>query len=177
MDSHHRNTRQHILDMALDIIDTDGMKALTQPRIAKSCGIRQSHLTYYFPRKADLYIALLDASHERTEKKSSGAAVLLEDMLVSLFFELERMRFFLSIMLEIGDDSELQSVLRAHTKGLCGDLAARTGRTPDDPDVQTFVDELRGLGLRALIFPVPSDDRHGLLCSAAARHGIRLNET
>lgn len=61
MDSQHKNTRQRILDTAFDILRQGGMNALKQPRIAKTYGIRQSHLTYYLPRKANLYIVLLDA--------------------------------------------------------------------------------------------------------------------
>ncbi len=174
MTTQQTNKRQLILDTALDIIETEGIRALTQPRIAKVSGIRQSHLTYYFPRKADLYIALLDASHERAERKRSGTKVSLKEMLAGLFFEPERMRFFLSIVLEVGDDPELRSVLYAHATGLCREVSARLGRPPDDPGVLSFVDELRGLGLRALISPPLAEDRYRLLQTAAERHGLSL---
>ena len=48
--------------------------ALTQPKIAKALGLRQSHLTYYFPRKADLFAALLDASHDRAASQRKNEA-------------------------------------------------------------------------------------------------------
>lgn len=169
------NKRQLILDTALDIVETEGIRAVTQPRIAKISGIRQSHLTYYFPRKADLYIALLDASHDRAEKKSNGRNVSLEEMLVALFFEPERMRFFLSIVLEVGDDPELRSVLYMHATGLCRVISARLGRSPDDPGVLSFVDELRGLGLRALISPPLAEERYRLVQATAQRHGLPVS--
>ncbi|KSV83413.1 TetR/AcrR family transcriptional regulator [Sinorhizobium sp. Sb3] len=174
MATQQTNKRQLILDTALDIIEAEGIRALTQPKIAKISGLRQSHLTYYFPRKADLYIALLDASHERAERKGSGRNVPLEEMLAALFFEQERMRFFLSILLELGDDPELRSVLSTHAIGLCREISARLGRPPDDPGVLSFVDELRGLGLRALISPPLAEERYRLLQTTAQRHGFSL---
>ena len=59
------STRQRILDAAIRIARKSGIKALTQPRVAAAAGVRQSHLTYYFPRKADLLAAVLEASHHQ----------------------------------------------------------------------------------------------------------------
>lgn len=166
-------TRQRILDAALDIIETQGMKALTQPKIAKATGLRQSHLTYYFPRKADLFIALLDASHERAARNAPAPAPSLEDMLSRLLFDRERMRFFLAIMLEVDDDRELQRVLHEHLTSLADAVAAQLGRPAGDAAVQSFVDELRGIGLRHLSDPVigklPS------IAAVAKRHGLKLS--
>ncbi|HXV32045.1 MAG TPA: helix-turn-helix domain-containing protein [Sinorhizobium sp.] len=163
--------RQRILDAALDIIEAEGMKALTQPKIAKATGLRQSHLTYYFPRKADLYIALLDASHERAERRGATSAAC-EDRLCSLMFDGERIRFFLSILLEIGDDPELQAILRDHAARFEAAAASHFGRGAGDPAVTAFVDELRGIGIRLLMHPealsLPDVE------AVAARHGLRV---
>jgi DNA-binding transcriptional regulator YbjK len=35
-----------ILDTALGLLRREGVTALTQPRIAKASGLRQSHITY-----------------------------------------------------------------------------------------------------------------------------------
>ncbi|EKF18621.1 TetR/AcrR family transcriptional regulator [Nitratireductor pacificus] len=175
MPSQQKNTRQLILDTALDIVETEGMKALTQPRIARLSGIRQSHLTYYFPRKAELYLALLDASHERAERTGGGEPPTLEAMLATLFFEPERMRFFLSILLEVGGDPDLLPVMRDHAAGLAAEIAARLGRGPDDPDILAFVDELRGFALRALMSPELARDGLGQLRTLAGKHGLTLD--
>lgn len=173
MTSQHKNPRQLILDTALDIVEMEGMKALTQPRIAKLSGLRQSHLTYYFPRKADLYIALLEASHQRAESRGGGDPSLAE-ILATLFFEPERMRFFLSIVLEIGDDAELQPMLRAHAQGLTREVARQTGMGSDDPAIVAFVDEMRGLGLRALMEPGLAASGRQHVREVATRHGLQL---
>lgn len=165
-------TRQRILDAALDIIEVQGMKALTQPKIAKATGLRQSHLTYYFPRKADLFVALLEASHERAARNMPVLAPSLEDMLSRLLFDRERMRFLLAIMLEVADDRDLQAVLHGHLSGLADTVAARFGRPAGDKSVQSFVDELRGIGLRHLSDPTTGE--RPSITAVAKRHGLTL---
>ena len=48
------DVRAKILDAALRLTFETGIAALTQPRIAQAAGVRQSHLTYYFPTRAVL---------------------------------------------------------------------------------------------------------------------------
>lgn len=48
------DVRSKILDAALRLVFDTGVAALTQPRIAQAAGVRQSHLTYYFPTRAEL---------------------------------------------------------------------------------------------------------------------------
>ena len=162
--------RRLILDTALDIIEAEGMKALTQPKIARRANLRQSHLTYYFPRKADLYIALLEASHDRASRHAQPSSV--EDMLAGLMFDRERMRFFLSIILEVGDDPELQAVLRAHASGLADHVAPYYGRCPGDAAVIAFVDERRGIGIRLLLSPADVGFTRDLVTTTAEAHGL-----
>ncbi|MGQ0544842.1 MAG: TetR/AcrR family transcriptional regulator [Betaproteobacteria bacterium] len=53
--------RKRILEAALGLLAGRGAHGLTQPRVARAAGVRQSHLTYYFPTRADLLQAV--ASH------------------------------------------------------------------------------------------------------------------
>jgi len=46
--------RERILHAAVGILNEDGFGALTQTRVAKKAGVRQSHITYYFPARNDL---------------------------------------------------------------------------------------------------------------------------
>jgi len=52
------DTRTKILNAALGLLAESGAQALTQPRIARAAGVRQSHLTYYFPTVNDLLQAV-----------------------------------------------------------------------------------------------------------------------
>jgi AcrR family transcriptional regulator len=47
-------TREKILFAAMAVLNDEGFGALTQTRVAKAAGVRQSHITYYFPARNDL---------------------------------------------------------------------------------------------------------------------------
>ena len=48
------SARERILFAAVEILNADGFGALTQTRVAERAGLRQSHVTYYFPTRNDL---------------------------------------------------------------------------------------------------------------------------
>ncbi|MCY7389269.1 MAG: TetR/AcrR family transcriptional regulator [Burkholderiales bacterium] len=48
------STRQRILAEAVALLNDEGFAALTQQHVCERVGIRQSHLTYYFPTRNDL---------------------------------------------------------------------------------------------------------------------------
>ena len=56
--------RKKIVDAGLAILREQGLAGLTQPRIAAKTGLRQSHLTYYYPTRADLLSAVTRAAIE-----------------------------------------------------------------------------------------------------------------
>jgi AcrR family transcriptional regulator len=59
-----QDRRKKILDAGLTILREQGLAGLTQPRIAAMTGLRQSHLTYYYPTRADLLTAVTRAAIE-----------------------------------------------------------------------------------------------------------------
>jgi len=50
--------REQILAAALAVLRDEGYLNLTQPRVAAKAGVRQSHITYYFPTRVDLLVAV-----------------------------------------------------------------------------------------------------------------------
>ncbi|MFM0322606.1 TetR/AcrR family transcriptional regulator [Caballeronia glebae] len=52
-----QDRRQTILEAALATLREEGYSGFTQPRVAARAGLRQSHLTYYFPTR----LALIEA--------------------------------------------------------------------------------------------------------------------
>jgi AcrR family transcriptional regulator len=52
------DVRQSILKAGASLLKDHGIAALTQPRVARGAGIKQSHLTYYFPKRADLLLGI-----------------------------------------------------------------------------------------------------------------------
>lgn len=163
------NRRSEILAVARRIVREEGAAALTQPRLARYLGLRQSHITYYFPRKADLYAALLTESHEQMGALSEQAVGDCCEALVRITFDAESMRFYLSMLLASANSPDLRAAIRAHTQVIEADLAVWLGRRPGDWSVSAFVDEVRGLGVRAL---VEQDMTMPDFRAMSARHGL-----
>ncbi len=57
--------REAIVAAALDVIQEEGLSGFTQPRVAHRAGLRQSHLTYYFPTRTDLLLAVAEEAVSR----------------------------------------------------------------------------------------------------------------
>ncbi len=65
--------RAQIIDAALGLVQEGGLAGLTQPRVAARLGVRQSHVTYYFPTRDDLLGAV--AEHAVLRRIAALAAV------------------------------------------------------------------------------------------------------
>jgi AcrR family transcriptional regulator len=57
--------RTRILEAGLRLLAEGGAHELTQPKVAKAAGVRQSHLTYYFPTRGELLQAVARHSIEK----------------------------------------------------------------------------------------------------------------
>lgn len=66
------SVKEKILNAGMQLLHAEGFTALTQNRIARAAGVSQSHLTYYFPTRAELLVAL--AEHTVDEALASVAA-------------------------------------------------------------------------------------------------------
>jgi AcrR family transcriptional regulator len=49
-----KDRRQDIINAGLVVLREHGLSGFTQPRVSTEAGVRQSHLTYYFPTRVDL---------------------------------------------------------------------------------------------------------------------------
>lgn len=57
--------RTDIVETALGLVQEEGLAGLTQPRVAKKLGLRQSHVTYYFPTRDELLAAVTELAVRR----------------------------------------------------------------------------------------------------------------
>jgi len=60
-----KDRRQEIINAGLTVLRESGYSGFTQPRVAAEAGLRQSHLTYYFPTRVDLLEGVARAAIER----------------------------------------------------------------------------------------------------------------
>ena len=60
-----QDRRQDIIEAGLATLREHGYAGFTQPRVAARAGLRQSHLTYYYPTRIDLLTAVGRAAIDR----------------------------------------------------------------------------------------------------------------
>lgn len=60
-----QDRRKDIIEAGLATLQEHGYVGFTQPRVASRAGLRQSHLTYYYPTRTDLLAAVGKAAIER----------------------------------------------------------------------------------------------------------------
>jgi AcrR family transcriptional regulator len=133
---------------------SEGLKKMTQPKVAAAAGIRQSHLTYYFPKRVDLIVALL-ADHLDHAADGHGVVENIGAGLDLIASDRRRIGFFLNLIVEAEQEPTLRRMVYEHVAAF-DDLVARAfGRRPGDPDIGTFVDSLRGFGMKQLLRDSP----------------------
>lgn len=156
--------RLRLLDAALDLLRREGLRALTQPRVAAAAGVSQSHLTHYFRRRNDLVLAVAQHASAATFAElqgvlvahaaaSQGAAPRARALsLVRLLMgDRARSRLLLALAIEADEDPEIRAAVHAWVAMLRGLVAMGLGKTLDDPDVDLALATLWGLGLQHLV--------------------------
>jgi DNA-binding transcriptional regulator YbjK len=157
--------REEILDAAVRILRESGVKMLAQSRVARAAGIPQGHLTYYFPRRADLLVAVARRSVELAVREldgfwsSEGWRAAGDDVrrralaiIGFLIKDRERTRMLLGLLVEAEEDPALRAVLIENFGQLRQLLARALERAADDPDVEIAIATLWGLGLQHLMW-------------------------
>ena len=115
------DTRTKILEAALGLLAKGGAQELTQPRIAKAAGVRQSHLTYYFPTVHDLLQGVakytLDAmTAELARHDSNQRPMSLLDAAVATSGDKRRMRMVLGLVTTADREPKLKPRMREFLK-------------------------------------------------------------
>lgn len=123
--------RDRIVAAALAMLQSEGWSALTQPRIALAAGLRQSHLTYYFPTRRDLVTAVsrevarrLVAGFERLAREAPADPRGFGQSFARLGSP-EQTRLLLTLVLAADAEPAIRRIFRALTK----DVRARLGET------------------------------------------------
>lgn len=140
------DVRTRILDAALDLLAKGGAQELTQPRIAKAAGVRQSHLTYYFPTIHDLVLAVIMhtletiaadvVSHEAAQRPAS-----LIDAVAGVSSDKRRVRMMLGLVTAADREPRLKPRMREFIKELRRGLAPilRAAGLDGSPDEVEFM--------------------------------------
>ncbi len=158
------DARTRILDAAAALLAENGLRSLTQPRVCKKSGLRQSHLTYYFPTRRDLMIGVAQRSMETLSqpllaKASTGrlTAATLARTLGKELADRSRARVMIGLISAAEDDPVIAEALRgliARIRGKLSELFKALG-IPHDADSVALA--------------------HALLVGTAMLHHARVN--
>lgn len=150
--------RERILDAALDILRESGIQGLSQVQVARRAKVRQSHVTYYFPRRHDLTEAvtvrfidnMVSALQEVAARSTSRKRDALLRRAEEAITDPGHMRMFTGVIVEADTDPELHSVLVRETKRLQSALAHLLGDDKREP-AASLLASLWGRGLYAFV--------------------------
>lgn len=110
------DVRSRILDAALGVLAEGGARELTQPRVAKAAGIRQSHLTYYFPTVNDLLQAVarhsVDALTSSLAREGARGPRSFAEAIAQGSADKRRVRVMLGLVAAADRDASLKPRLR-----------------------------------------------------------------
>jgi AcrR family transcriptional regulator len=121
------DVRTRILEAALRLLGEGGAQSLTQPRVSKEAGVRQSHLTYYFPTITDLLQAVARHSFQSLAKELAGAdarsrSASLAEALARATRDKRRVRVALALVQSADRDATLKPGMRRFIRELRGGI-------------------------------------------------------
>lgn len=160
-----RGVRERILDAAVAILRESGGRGFSQGQVARRAGIRQSHLTYYFPKRHDLLEELAGRFIEEVTHafREAGGDPGSDDTAVRLLHfaeaiaDVEHMRLFTSVIVESEADPKLRGILARGTERLHGALAAELAGEDADGRARQLLAAMWGLGLHRLVLGERAD--------------------
>lgn len=114
----NRPVRERIIEAALHLAQTSGVQGMSQARVAAAAGVRQSHLTYYFPTRADLVKAtvyairdqMLDATRNALQISGNGHNPLqtLRAFCLQEACDMDKARLMLSLLVVAEEEPSLR---------------------------------------------------------------------
>ncbi len=147
--------RERILAAAMDILREEGIQGLSQVQVARRAVVRQSHLTYYFPKRNDLIeaVAMQFIEHAFGALDKAAAEASPDDLPAVLrraaaaIADEGHMRMFTGVMIEADGNPELRGTLAKVTKQLQATIAARLGGEDAMERARLVLASLWGMGL------------------------------
>jgi AcrR family transcriptional regulator len=136
------DVRTRILEAALRLLGEGGAQNVTQPRVSKEAGVRQSHLTYYFPTVTDLLQAVARHSFQSLARELGGADARerpgpLADVVANATRDKRRVRVMLGLVQSADRDASLKPGMRRFVRELRAGIepllrSAGLEATPED---------------------------------------------
>lgn len=153
------STKDKILKAAVEMLEKNGIRSVTQNAIAKVVGISQGQLTYHFPKREDLVMALSDATLDSIAdfllSKGPGLRGSSFEKLMSMVLASMKARFharaLTGLIMEADENPAIRERLVAQGEKVRFLIAAGLDLEPDDPEVVVAHASIIGFGMLYLL--------------------------
>jgi RND family efflux transporter MFP subunit len=155
--SQRPEVRERLLRAALELVNTQGIQNFTQARVAAAAGVRQSHLTYYFPTRNDLLKALVqqgcaEFEHALASEFTDGPEALerLREGFAARTSDCAMPRLMVALTVASEEDASLKRWLEDMERNVLArlrELFARFGLHAAERDLMLFHVGLIGIAL------------------------------
>lgn len=162
--------RDRIVAAALQVIQNEGLHALTQARVSAVAGVRQSHLTYYFPTRGELLQQIVTAGTASildtlagTRGARLGSAAQLRTFLLRLLQDKRLARLVCAVTAASEESPELKPWLyEQHRQGIerMRLALAAIGLVPPPRELELFRATVSGLLLTSLSSLTAASERY-----------------
>lgn len=166
------DVRTRILEAALRLLGEGGAQQLTQPRVSREAGVRQSHLTYYFPTVTDLLQAVARHSFQSLSKELGGTSARershsLAEAIAKATRDKRRVRVMLALVQSADRDATLRPGMRRFIQELRAGIEPllRTAGVDATPDTIAF---LHTVVIGCAVLQLARDDAESRAEAAAA---------
>ncbi len=148
-------TKDKILQAALKILEESGIQSLTQPAVAKKVAIPQGQLTYHFPKRSDLILAVANLSLNRVAefiwKQGSKMSGESSDKIQSLIWDLvkdhSRARAMLGLVIEADENPDVREMLKQQELRARALISTALGVEEDDSMITLVHATMLGFGV------------------------------
>ena len=165
--------RKKILDAGLTILREQGLAGLTQPRIAAKTGLRQSHLTYYYPTRADLLTAVTRAAIEaqlagaRSLTKGIASSEQAATKMATVATRRENTRVLAALNQAADQEPKVQALFNELLDGFVAELGALLEKLKLSP-TEARIDLLHALFVGLSIIDLATRRKNGRARAKAA---------
>jgi len=135
------DVRDRILEAALGLLADSGAHELTQPKVAKAAGVRQSHLTYYFPTRGELLQEVARYSIEKLAGQlAHGQPGVMPAAIAAGAADKRRSRVMLGLVTAADRDPKIKQSMRKFISDVRTRMAPvlDAGGLQTDPDSVAF---------------------------------------
>jgi AcrR family transcriptional regulator len=148
--------KEDILTAGSTLLREKGVTALTQPQIAQAANIKQSHLTYYFPKRDNLLLAIAEFTlaglmeNIATRLQAKPQSATLADEIAKIMINEFPPRVLLGLIVAADSDPDIRKLLRKlirHVRTAMQHLLQQAGISADDESARLFHATIIGLAV------------------------------